>query len=433
MQVDETTLAESILRPLNTWRKDAVRIGDADYSRSDIDRYPHAAQNLYKHAYDNHWQAQCLCQGLRNPVPMHLALRDGSYMLRRNPKTAGLHAALCESSNDAFNALAAAYGANAVTEDKQGGIKLSLVQPLSESVIPKQRETNPVQGTATARAARAAVTQHGLLGYLWQESKNNVWRGGEAHSRSWSKARAALRETLQTIRVSTTNASSLVFLPSAITGATEELRVRIRLRNERGLHSHYSALAQHYGADKHAVVMVLAPFKAIEEDQGRSVMRLAHLDGIPFIEGKEPVLRSTKRMFGKVLRAVAENEGRTSAIALVAAVKNSDGLFELRSCTLMQITQQYLPFNTHYEQELINALVASNRGFTKPCVNAKAANEPSVIVHNEHTELEVHVIDGTEEERFVQQQNISERQERFWGRDCLVWDVTESDAVPLIP
>lgn len=424
-----------ILKPVSLWSAGCLMIGADMYRRMDLVTYEHAAQRLYKHAYTEKLPVSCLCCGEDRPVAVHLARRDDVFFVRRNPNSAHEHDALCESSYSAKDLLQERYGADAVRESLDGGgVRLSLTQPLSESVVSVVRERSAAPTSATARAPRKAVSQNDLLGYIWEDSGLTAWHGGQALRRTWKEVRETLVLSLQGLKIGSLVASYLIYIPTPIVGNSAEERERSRLRNERALNAQYAALAKRYSSERQAIMMVLAPVRAYElGSAGERYLELMHLGSVRFVEGAEPVLRSAGRVFGGLLKRVESSEGKSRAVALAAVVCNEKGVFEMRSCAMMEITPQYLSVNTHYELHLVDQLVSMGLPFTKPALGKGLNGSPVAVLQTPTRTMEMHIVDGNEDERDAAKAAIDERQEHEPERDYWVWDVTESDRIPPIP
>jgi hypothetical protein len=425
----------SILRPASEWHAGCLLIGADMYRRTDLVTYEHAAQRLYKHAYTEKLPVSCLCCGEDKPVAVHLAKRDDVFFVRRNPNSAHEHDALCESSYTAKDLLQQRYGTDAVREAVDGGaVRISLNQPLSESVLSVVRDRGAAPTSATARAPRHAVSQNDLLAYVWEDAGLSAWHGGQALRRTWKEVRETLVLSLQGLRIGALIASYLIYIPAAIAGASAEERERSRLRNERAMNAQYAALARRYSTERQAIMMVLAPVRAYELGKSQPrYLELMHLGAVRLIEGDEPVLRSVARVYGGLLRRVENSEGKSRAIALAAVVCNAQGEFEMRSCAMLEITPQYLSITTRYELHLIDKLVQMGIPFTKPALNTRTDGNPVAVLQTPTRTMEMHIVDGNEDERDAAKAAIDARQEHEPERDYWVWDVTESDTIPPIP
>lgn len=295
----------------------------------------------------------CLCVKRDNKPCLYVALVNGQYILKRLPYSGSLHAPHCDHYEPPpeLSGLGQVAGTAIREEDETHTTHLSLDFALS-----KGRSRQPSAGSAveheSVRSDGTKLTMRGLLHYLFDEAGLTRWSPAMQGRRSWYVVR---RELLKAAASKTTKGHplpSILYVPEPFSSdRAEELKQRRRQSLSR---LHESASAR---------MLLLGELKAIEDARYGKCFVVKHMPDAKLTLSDDLHNRLMSR-FGHQLQMWAQLES-SHLLTLASISRSPQGVLQIEAACLMNVNDQWLPFESMYEWELLGALLREQRRFTK--------------------------------------------------------------------
>lgn len=356
----------------------------------------------------------CLCSPLR--PPLYIARLDGNFVLKRMPFTGAQHDADCDHYDPPPELSGAGQViGSAVKESEDGTTAISLDFALAKGPARKP----PAGGgepSETVRADGTKLTMRALLHFLWDESQLTRWSPKMQGKRWWGVVR---RELLKACAGKVTKGVALADVLYVPHPWSQE---HAREVNE----MHRSALSAML-ARQGSRCMVIAPLRVVEQARFGYKAWLKHMPELPIQLTDDVYRQITKTMANQIQISAAVDD--TELIALAVISKGVAGLFELESLCLMNVSPQWLPFDTMNERTLLSDLVAGERRFTKALRYNLSKSKPLAFAVLKDTEAPVALyVDefDDDEKRTALNELVAESQMASW-----IWHIDEP--LPALP
>ncbi|RZI60608.1 MAG: DUF1173 domain-containing protein [Pseudomonas sp.] len=294
---------------------------------------------------------QCLVQGER--PALYIALARGQYLLKRLPYSGPLHAPHCEHYEPPpeLSGLGQVNGSAIREELDTQTTTLALDFALTKGRSRQPGTTSEVEHESV-RSDGTKLTMRGLLHFLMDQAGLTRWTPAMLGKRSWFVVR---RELLNAASSKTTKGQALLdvlFIPESFSiERADEIRNRQREALSRLIES------------SSARMVLIAEVKLLEEARFGKTMVIKHLPDIKLMMTDDMAKHLIKR-FGHQLQLWSQLEN-TKLVTIATISRSSQGIYSLESACLLNVNDQWLPFESMYEWELMNKLHTAQRRFTR--------------------------------------------------------------------
>ena len=327
----------------------AYRLGSRNWTGEE-----HDWQSELGRAHQARVRPRCMCTAQGQEV--YVALVSGHYSLKRMPGSGAAHASSCLH----FELPLSVSGegmvlGDAIVEDEQGTVVLKLDFPLqkfSGRAPPAPKEG----GLEHARADGSRLSIRALLHYLWKEAGLHQWSPAMQGKRSYGTFFKYVQRAAANKEVGGVALGDVLAVPSP--GEVEE----------RGRHSQGSdvqlrlARATAIPGGGKRLGLLLGEVYEIEPGSLFGRIKLKCMLDRPVSVPSDLYARMVKH-FGTQLGLW--QPGRDRLVMLASFFCDLSGVPVVQELALMNLTAEWIPFESVYEQELFAALIQEGRRFSK--------------------------------------------------------------------
>jgi hypothetical protein len=388
-----------------------VRLADRDLPLAMVRERAADFATLFARARAEVGHAQCLC---RTPA-LRLVIRSsrsGRYHLAGWPSEGDRHEGDCP-----FHKLAPAlsgrdgYSSGAIRETNTG-VQIRLDTALTRQLNSPAPARNPADERDGQQ--RRSLGLLGLLHWLWEESRLNVWQP-RWRRRTWGTCHARLRQALTGCELNGEELEEVAFVvppflkTDAARNALAFARFRVRLARR----------PQTQGRG-----LILGEIKDVSPTPHGVRYALAHHRGGLFatVALSERLRTSYRPAFSQVAGSFA-----TRRIGLFLVELSSQGNLIVVDMAAMLTSPLYIPADSSHEVVMADALCRSGRGFIKPLrYEKKDAVFPDFVLTDSdpHSYVEVYGIQGRES--YDQRKMVKQSYYQRLGAQLIEWDVTHT-------
>lgn len=309
-------------------------------------------QQLLKEFYERKRRPLCLCT---DPgIELYIAKVNDSYILKRMPKTGGLHSPVCMSFEppEELSGLGEVQG-QAIQENLEDGTT-NLKLDFSLTKIPGKAPPAPSGADSdSVRTDGKKLTLRGLLHYLFEEARLNYWNT-EIPRRNWFNVRKALLNASDSKIAKRASLTDNLYIPELFDDKkTREITAR---RNEKLAH-------MNTGKNSQSLMILIGIVKEISEARYDYKMVVKHCPDFHFMMNKDLHKRIYKR-FQEDLELWGINE-TSQLITISTFTRGTSGVANLEEVSLMVVNEQWIPYENIYEFQLISEMIAEKRPFIK--------------------------------------------------------------------
>ncbi|MCX8953531.1 DUF1173 family protein, partial [Ruegeria sp. NA] len=300
-------------------------------------------------------RVECRC---RVPAPpMYVAAVGGRFIVKRMPGTGPDHAVDCPSflPPDELSGLAQVQ-TSAITEDPDvGTTTLKLGFPLRKNsksrTAPEQTGANPTE----AKVAPRKLTITSVLHFLWHEADLGKWYPRMEGKRFWGVIHSALRRASAAKIVKGQDLSRILYVPEYF---KPEKRAEIAARRNR-----IFANLRPDGRGATPFGLVIAEYKGMVPTAHGARFTFKHAPDCAFFADAD-LAEKFDKVFGDQLRLI-EAMGSGHAIVIASFSIANAGYPVLHEIGMMLVTDNWIPFESLRELEVLNALTEQSRAFQK--------------------------------------------------------------------
>lgn len=337
--------------------------------------------------------------------------------MKRMPFTGSLHDADCDHYDPPPELSGAGQViGSAVKEDEDGTTAIALDFALTKGPS-RKAQTPSGEPSETVRADGTKLTMRALLHYLWEESQLSRWSPRMQGKRWWGLVR---RELLKACTGKTTKGASLgelLYIPHQ--WSQDQARV-VNDMHRAGL----ASMLMRPGAR----CMVLAPLRVVEPARFGYRAYFKHMPDLPVHLTDDVYRQIEKNMATQIQISGAVEESEMIALAVVS--KNSAGLYDLESLCLMNVSPEWLPFESMNELALLRELVDGERKFTKALRYNLSKGKPmaSAVLRDTEPPVALYIDDASDdpERRVALAELVASSQLPSW-----IWPTEEP--MPALP
>ena len=309
---------------------------------------------LMEELYSTRARPRCMC--VPGGVEMYTARCDNHIMVKRMPDTGSRHAPACESYEPPsdLSGLGQVIG-TAIRQNVEDGVTdLRLAFSLS-----KTAGHGPSGGVAVEKGSvktdGARLSLRGMLHYLWEEAGFHRWTPAMSGKRHWSVLRKYLLQAATDKRAKGTALSEQMYIPEAFSLEDKEAAAGRRT-------AQFARVAGGHGAARKLLVLIGEVNEWGPARYGYKVL-VKHVPDMPFCMSEE-LAKRVKRRFAAELALWDAVDGAHLIIAGTFGVDPS-GTPNLEEVCLMVVTKQWVPFDSTFEYQLLEALIHGGRRFAK--------------------------------------------------------------------
>lgn len=311
----------------------------------------------------------CLC---REPgLEMYVARAGDRHVVKRMPNTGGQHDPSCDSYEPPYelSGLGQVVG-SAIQEDvEQGVTALKLDFSLSKAA----KRAAPVPGDGehdSVRTDGAKLSLRALLHYLWDQAQFNHWTAAMQGRRNWGVVRWHLMEGAANKIAKGRALSEVLFIP-------EPFSVEKKTEIDRHRAAAMGAIQAHRaGARK--LLLLIGEVKEFAAGRNGHRMIVRHLPDFPFLMNEDVYRRMQARFENELtLWDAVEN---THLIAIATFGVGPTGAAAIEELALMVVTESWIPFETIFDVQLLNALAPLRERSIKGLRYNLPATEPLATV-----------------------------------------------------
>ncbi|MCP9158829.1 hypothetical protein A7M00_15755 [Acinetobacter baumannii] len=309
-------------------------------------------QQILKQFYERKRRPLCLCT--EPGIELYIAKVNDSYILKRMPKTGGLHSPICMSFEppEELSGLGEVQG-QAIQENLEDGTT-NLKLDFSLTKIPGKAPPAPSGADSdSVRTDGKKLTLRGLLHYLFEEARLNYWNP-DIPRRNWYNVRKALLNASDSKIAKRASLTDNLYIPELFDD--KKIREITSRRNEKLAH-------MNTGKNSQSLMILIGIVKEISEARYDYKMVVKHCPDFHFMMNKDLHKRIYKR-FQEDLELWGINES-SQLITISTFTRGTSGVANLEEVSLMVVNEQWIPYENIYEFQLISEMIAENRPFIK--------------------------------------------------------------------
>lgn len=313
-----------------------------------------ALQTALATVYNTKNRPLCLCQ--TPGIPMYVACIQGKYVMKRMPNSGSTHQPDCLAYEPPaeLSGLGEILGTAIQENIKEGTTTLKLDFALSKS----GSRTAPTPSGTEADSVKTdgnKLSLRGMLHYLWEEAGLNRWTPPMAGKRSWSVIHKYLYQAAQNKIAKGIDLMDVLYIPEPFMLEHKEQIIQRRLAKlmrARGSQNKSSRL-----------MLVIGEVKNITEARFGHKIILKHCPDYHFMMNADLHARLYKR-FTDALE-LSETLSETHLMMIGTFRTSPSGVASLEELAMINVSENWIPFESISDKTLIDALTQTQRSFVK--------------------------------------------------------------------
>jgi hypothetical protein len=310
-------------------------------------------QRILQKAYSAKLRPGCQCLLHGESPPLYIALIRAQYVLKRLPYSGPLHAPHCEHYEPPpeLSGLGQVSGSAIREELESQTTTLSL-----DFALTKGRSRQPgVDAEVEHESVRSdgtKLTMRGLLHFLMDDAGLTRWTPAMAGRRSWYVVRRELLKASSSKMTKGQPLPALLHIPeSFVLDRADEVRQRQR-----------QSLAR-LAESTSARMILLGEVKAIENARYGMCLIVKHMPDLKLLM-TDALHKHMVSRFAHQLQLWSQLD--VSHLLMLATISRSaQGVYSVEAACLMNVNEHWIPFESLFEWELLDALHRAQRRFTK--------------------------------------------------------------------
>lgn len=312
-------------------------------------------QRALRTAHRSGTRAECRC---RIPAPpMYVAAIGSKFIVKRMPGTGPDHAVGCPSflPPDELSGLAQVHATAIAEHPDDGTTILKLGFPLRKNSKSRNAPEATDRKPTEAKIAPRKLTITSVLHYLWHEADLGKWYPAMQGKRYWGVVHSALYRSVVGKIVKGQDLSDILYVPEYF---KVENKAEIASRRNRVF-----ANLRPSGRSATPFGIVIAEYKSMEHTAHGARFIFKHAPDCAFFADPD-LAKKFERVFGDQLRLL-EAVGSGHAIVIASFSIAKAGYPVLQEIGLMLVTNNWIPFESLRELEVVTALTEQSRAFQK--------------------------------------------------------------------
>lgn len=327
------------------------RIGDQI-----IEKQHSGLNTLLSSIYKTKDRPACLCRP--GGIDMYVVSIEGKFHIKRMPNTGGAHDPACDSYEPPaeLSGLGQVIGSAIIESTELGTTALKLDFSLSKS----SGRAAPVPCSDEAHSVRTdgnKLTLRALLHYLWEEAGLQRWTPAMSGKRNWGVIRKYLLQSAQHKSTKGTELNEILYVPESFTAEHKEA-----IEQRRSAQMSRVELVPGRASPRR-LQLLIGEVKEIRPSRYGHKLVIKHLPSFHFMMNHDVHKRLTTR-FDTELSLWDAIEG-SHLLAVATFGVNQAGVAGVEEIGLMNVTENWLPFESRLEKSLLDALTREGRRFVK--------------------------------------------------------------------
>lgn len=296
----------------------------------------------------------CLC---RTPgIEMYIARFEGRHLVKRMPNSGVDHAPACDSYEppSELSGLGQVIGSAIQPGPEEGITLLKFDFSLSKGASRNAPAASANVGES-AKTDGSRLSLRGTLHYLWEEAGFNRWAPAMAGKRSWYVIRKYLLQAAEDKMAKGVSLARTLYIPESFNA---EQKAEIAQRRQ-------AQLMQIAAAEKGArqLMLVIGEVKELAPARYGHKIVLKHLPDCHFMLNDDIYRRLIKR-FEVELGLWDAMEG-THLLVIGTFGIGATGVASFEEAALMCVTENWIPFESAYDKQVLDAATQHGRRFLK--------------------------------------------------------------------
>ncbi|POP54465.1 hypothetical protein C0068_01380 [Zhongshania marina] len=311
-------------------------------------------QDYLQRAHTESHHPLCLCKS--PPVPMYVSRVNNSYILKRMPNKGSEHHPDCDSYEIPVGLSGRGLVQNrAIVEDHDSGLtSLKLAFPLSKLASSRDPVTASAGEKKTVHADPAKLSMRAYFEYLYEEAGLTRWSPKMKGKRNWHIVRHHLLQASQNKLSRRSPLAECTWVPEVF---SVDKKDEIAGRRRRFL----SGLKAEKG--KTPFALMIGEIKAIETSRFGGKLIIKHMPDAPIYMAEDVFGRVNKAFAAEI--ALFEEDESIHLLAMMTFYLSASGNPQVETITFITVDQNWLPFESLDERELLERLVSDRRYFIK--------------------------------------------------------------------
>lgn len=310
-------------------------------------------QRILQKGYATRLRPVCLCLVQGDGPSLYIALARGQYLIKRLPYSGAMHAPHCEHYEPPpeLSGLGQVSGSAIREELETQTTTLSLDFALTKGRSRQPGASSEVEHESV-RSDGTKLTMRGLMHFLMDEAGLTRWTPAMAGRRSWYVVRRELLKAASSKMTKGQPLQALLHIPESFSlERADEIRQRQR-----------DSLAR-LSDSTSARMILLGEVKAIEDARFGKCLVVKHMPDAKLMMTDDLHKHLVSR-FAHQLQMWSQFEV-THLMMLATISRSAQGVQSIEAACLMNANEHWLPFESLFEWELLDALHRSQRRFTK--------------------------------------------------------------------
>jgi hypothetical protein len=320
-------------------------------------------------SYESKIRPLCLCT--EPGIPMYVARAHGKYWVKRMPNSGSTHLPTCETYEPPaeLSGLGEVMGSAIQENPDEGTASLKFDFSLSKN----GSRTAPTPSDAEAESVKTSGTKlslRGTLHYLWEEAGLNRWTPAMAGKRNWYVINKYLYQAADNKLAKGMNLSDVLYIPECFSlDKKEEINQRRVARMMKNHEPHKKS---------RRLMIAIGEVKSIAPSRFGQKMILKHLPDCHFMMNEDLHERLLKR-FNHTL-ALWDALPETHLMMIGTFGVSATGIPTLEEVALINVTENWIPFENTFDKTLLDGLTQTQRPFTKGLRYNLATTKPLACV-----------------------------------------------------
>lgn len=296
----------------------------------------------------------CLC---REPgVEMYIAKITGKFIVKRMPNSGDDHAPVCDSYEPPpeLSGLGQVMG-SAILENPDDGMT---ALKLDFSMTKSPSRAAPVASGVEADSVKTdgtKLTLRGTLHFLWDQAGYTRWTPAMQGKRNWFVIRKYLLAAAESKVAKGFSLAEMLYIPESFNVDKKDEIAQRRIAHTLKIATPQKGVRR--------LMLVIGEVKEIASSRYGYKVVLKHLADNAFMMNEDLHKRLTKRFEVELALWGAVDGARLIMIATFGV--GVTGIFSLEEVAVMVVTDNYVPFDSTFDKDLIDAMTKANRRFIK--------------------------------------------------------------------
>jgi hypothetical protein len=364
-----------------------------------------------------------LCPCIPDGVPMYLSkIGEDRYIIKRMPNTGADHDAGCDHYVPPceLSGLGEVLG-TAIQEDLDKGLT-NLKFDFSMKKIGGRAKPEPSDVEHdSVKTDGKKLTLRGVLHYLWEEAGFNKWSPSMAGKRNWFIVRKHLLGAANGKTAKNSGLGSMLYIPEPFHMDQADEIKRRRMDTTK-----LAATAEKGGRN---LMLVIGEVKEIAPSRYGHKIVAKHLPDFHFMIADDVHKRLFKRFENEMALTDAVEESRLIFIATFSI--GVTGVASVEEISVMPVTENWIPFDSTYEQSVLTRLASENRRYIKGLRYNLPTKRPlacAILSDTEHP-VAIYVVPAGADESYVRDVNEMVEHSKM---ESLIWRAGD-ESFPNLP